>query len=123
MDPEAANDIIDLYPLLKKWTPGTMEKPAAYIMGEVRVHEDMPWQCIVGHTHHGEAGWEPGGDSALWALYHGRDAAHALPFQAESHNPYMAGQWCTENGRAYRCTSDNTVWAPGVRPENWEAEA
>lgn len=120
-DPAAANDIIDMYPLLKKWTPGTMEKPVEHAAGEVRVYEDMPWQCIIGHAHHGESGWEPGGNSALWALYHGRDAGHALPFKAEGHNPYMIGHWCTEEGKAYRCIADNTVWPPSVLAGSWEA--
>lgn len=121
-DPHAANDIIDMYPLLKKWTPGTGEKPAAYTKREVCVHENMPWLCTAGHVHHGEPGWEPGGNSALWALCHGRDAAHALPFVEEGHNPYMTGHWCTENGKAYQCIADNTVWPPSMLPENWEAE-
>lgn len=119
---EAANDIIDMSPLLKVWKPGTMANPEKYARGDVRIHDDMPWWCVTGHAHSGEMGWQPGGAGALWALYHGRDAAHALPFAAEGHNPYMAGHYCTENGTAYRCKRDNVVHAPSVLPEAWEAE-
>lgn len=122
-DHEAANEIIDMAPLLKAWKPGTMEKPVTYNRFDVRTHDNLPWWCVTAHTHHGEEGWEPGSTSALWAQYHGRDAAHALPFAAEGHNPYMTGHWCTENGKAYRCNRDNVVYAPSVLPDAWEEDA
>ena len=118
-DYEAANDIIDMSPLLKAWKPGTMDKPATFTRGNVRVYGNLPWWCVTAHTHHGETGWEPGGASALWAQYHGRDAAHALPFAAEGHNPYMTGHWCTEEGTAFECLEDNVVWPPSVQPDMW----
>ena len=120
---EAANDIIDMSPLLKEWKPGTMEKPVTFARGDVRVHDNLPWWCVTAHTHHGEEGWQPGSASALWALYHGRDAAHALPFKAEGHNPYMTDHYCTEGGEAYRCKRDNVVHAPSILPDAWEADA
>lgn len=114
-----ANDVIDIAPLLEMWKPGTMDKPATFARGDVRVCGDLPWWCVTGHTHHGEEGWQPGGASALWAQYHGRDAAHALPFAAEGHNPYMTGHWCTEEGTAFECLADNVVWPPSVQPDMW----
>ena len=119
-DPAAANDIIDMSPLLKEWTPGTMSNPVQYNLNDVRVYDGLPWWCMTRHTHSGEPGWEPDGNTALWAVYHGRDAAHALPFKAEGHNPYMIGHWCTEAGKAYECIADNTVWSPSVMSANWK---
>lgn len=119
-DPQAANDIIDMTPLLKEWKPGTRDNPVEYAKNAVAVYDGLPWLCITAHTHHGEPGWGPGGASALWAVYHGRDAAHALPFRAEGHNPYMVGHWCLEDGKPYECIVDDTVWPPSVLPGSWK---
>lgn len=119
-DYEAANDIIDMSPLLKAWKPGTMDKSVTFARGDVRVYDNLPWWCVTGHTHHGEPGWEPGSTSALWAQYHGRDAEHALPFVAEGHNPYNADHYCTEDGKVYRSKRDGVVHAPSVLPYAWE---
>lgn len=118
-EPEAANEIIDMSPLLKAWKPGTMDKPVTFARGDVRVYDSLPWWCVTAHTHHGEEGWEPGSTSALWAQYHSRDAAHALPFKAEGHNPYNTGHWCTEDGTAYECLQDGTTYPPSVLSSAW----
>ena len=120
-DPEAANEIIDMSPLLKAWKPGTMNEPVTYNRFDVRTHEGLPWWCVTGHTHHGEDGWQPGSTSALWAQYHGRDADHALPFKAEGHNPYNTGHWCTYKDVAYECLQDAVVYDPEVLPSAWRA--
>lgn len=120
-DPEAANEIIDMSPLLKAWKPGTMDKPVTYSRNDVRVFDSLPWWCVTAHTHHGEEGWEPGSISALWAQYHGKDAAHALPFKAEGHNPYNTGHWCSYKDVAYECLQDGVVYDPEVLPSAWRA--
>lgn len=120
-DPEAANEIIDMSPLLKAWKLGTTDKPVTYNRFDVRTHDGLPWWCVTGHTHHGEEGWEPGSTSALWAQYHGRDADHALPFKAEGHNPYNTGHWCTYKDVAYECLQDGVVYDPEVLPSAWKA--
>lgn len=122
-DPEAANEIIDMSPLLKAWKPGTMDKPVKYDLHDVRIYEGLPWWCVTAHTHYGEPGWEPGENTALWAQYHGRDADHALPFKAEGHNPYNAGHWCLENNVAYKCLRDGVVHPPSVLPDAWEVDS
>ena len=120
-DPEAANDIIDMSPLLRAWKPGTMDKPITHTLGEVCTYADLPWHCITAHTHRGEADWEPDGENALWALYHGRDAAHALPFKAEGHNPYNVGHWMIwTNGLRYRSNMDGNVFTPDSYPISWD---
>lgn len=119
-DPEAANDIIDMSPLLAPWRAGTADKPIEHTMGEVCTHADLPWYCKSPHMHRGEPGWEPDGETALWALYHGRDAAHALPFKAEGHNPYNVGHWMIWNGFCYRSNMPNNTWTPEGYPSGWD---
>lgn len=48
------------------------------------------------------------------------DPAKALPFVAISTSPYQTGDCCTENGRVYRSTIENNVWAPSAHPQGWE---
>ena len=120
-DPEAANDIIDMSPLLKEWKPGSVDKPITHPLGDVVTYAGLPWHCTSAHTHRGEAGWEPDAGTALWALYHGRDAAHALPFRKESHNPYHNGHWMIwTDGRYYRSNMDNNVWDPSEYSTRWD---
>lgn len=109
-----ANDVIDTTPLLREWHPG------AYRTGDVVTWEGLPVWCVQAHDSTATPDWTPAAVPALWAHYHGRDAAHALPFSAEGHNPYMNGHYCTDGGKAYRCKQDNTVHAPSVLPSAWE---
>ena len=113
-DPTAANAIIDMAPLLKPWKEG------AWAHGEVCVHDGLPYRCMMAHDSMGNPAWSPACAAALWAVYHGTDAAHALPFKAEGHNPYKIGEWCTEGGEAYMCMEDATVWPPSVTPQRWK---
>lgn len=122
-DGAAANEIIDLAPLLEPWRAGTSESPVAYTAGDVRTHASQPWKCAQAHTHSGEPGWEPGSDASLWAAYHATDAEHALPWQAPTgaHDAYNAGEWMIyTDGQTYRCTQDGTVWGPDQTPACWE---
>lgn len=119
-DPEAANDIIDMSPLLKAWRPGTMDKPIAHALGEVVTFVGLPWHCTSVHTHRGEEDWEPDAGTALWALYHGRDAAHALPFKAEGHNPYNVGHWMVWKGFCFCSKIANNTWTPEEYPSGWD---
>ena len=120
-DPEAANDIIDMSPLLAPWRAGTADKPVEHPFAEVVTHGGLPWYCISPHTHRGEPDWEPDGGNALWAVYHGRDAAHALPYKAEGHNPYDTGHWMIwTNGLRYRSNMDGNVFTPESYPISWD---
>lgn len=119
-EPEAANDIIDMSPLLAPWKAGTAEKPVEHKLGDIVAYADMPWHCLVAHTHRGEPDWEPNGLTALWAQYHGRDAAHALPFRSEGHNPYNEGHWMLwTDGWRYRSTMNTNTWSPVDYPSGW----
>lgn len=107
-------------PIMREWKPGTMEKPVSYALNDLRTENGVPYKCTNPHTHRGETGWNPAADTALWRRFHGTSPETAWEFTADAANPYMAGEWCLENGEAYRCKQDNTVFAPSVLPDNWE---
>lgn len=118
----AANDVIDLGPLLAPWKAGTMDSPVAYAAGDVRTYNGQPWKCVQAHTHHGESGWEPGVAASLWANYHATDAAHALPWvqPTGAHDMYKPGEYMIwMDGEAYRCLSD-TAYSPEEYSQAWE---
>lgn len=122
----AANNVIDLGPLLAPWRAGTIDAPVSYVARDVRTHAGQPWRCAQGHTHHGEPGWEPGVAASLWSPYHATDAAHALPWvqPTGAHDAYQADEWMIwTDSKPYRCTKDATVWGPDVLPGVWEVDA
>ena len=112
---EAANDIIDMAPLLKPWKEGVWAR------NDVCVYEGLPYWCMQAHDSTGNPMWSPAYDTALFALYHGRDAAHALPFKAEGHNPYNKGHWMIwTDGYRYCSNMENNVWTPEGYPQGWD---
>lgn len=109
-----ANEVIDMTPLLKAWQPGPHDA------GSVVVYEGLPYKVVQTNDSTGNPGWNPTDAPSLFALRHGTDAAHALPFKAEGHNPYMAGEYASFSGKIYMCRLDGTVHDPGVLPGSWE---
>lgn len=112
---EAANDIIDLAPLLKPWAEGKWEK------NDVCTHDGLPYWCMQAHDSTRNPTWSPAYDTALFALYHGRDALHAMPFKAEGHNPYNKGHWMIwTDGYRYCSNTDGNVHTPISYPISWD---
>lgn len=107
-------------PIMRPWQAGTMEAPASYALNDLRTEDGVPYKCTQPHTHHGEPGWNPASGSSLWRRFHGVSKDTAWEFTADAANPYMAGEWCLENGVAYRCKQDHTVFAPSVLHDAWE---
>lgn len=62
---------------------------------------------------------EPEELPAQWGFVWSTDPAKALPFIAISTSPYGKDTCCTENGKIYRSTIDNNVWAPSAYPDGW----
>lgn len=62
---------------------------------------------------------EPEELPAQWGFVWSTDPAKALPFIALSTSPYGVGECCTENGKIYRSTIANNVWAPSAYPQGW----
>lgn len=117
----AANDVIDLGPLLEPWKAGTSESPIDYTVGDVRTYNNQPWKCVQAHTHHGEPGWEPGAVS-MWGAYHATDATHALPWvkPTGAHDMYKAGEYMIwTDGNKYKCVQD-TAYSPEEYIQAWE---
>lgn len=117
----AANDVIDLGPLLEPWESGTAESPIDYAVGDVRTYNNQPWKCVQAHTHHGEPGWEPGAVS-MWGAYHATDAHHALPWvkPTGAHDMYKAGEYMIwTDGNKYKCVQD-TAYSPEEYNQAWE---
>ena len=107
-------------PIMRQWIAGTTENPVAYALNDLRTENGVPYKCTQPHTHHGESGWNPASGSALWRRFHGVSKDTAWEFTADAANPYMTGEWCLENGVAYRCKQDHTVFAPSVLNDAWE---
>jgi hypothetical protein len=112
-----ANTVIDLVPLLPAWVMG------AYVVGDVRVHNDYPWRCCQAHNSAGNPSWAPGAAPALWAPYHATDALHALAWIAPTgaQDAYQVGEYMiyTDN-KKYRCKVANTVHSPTEYAPAWE---
>lgn len=113
----AANDVIDMVPLLKGWQEGS------YAVGDVVVYEGIPYKCAQEHTSMGNPTWNPKDAASLWARYHATDAKHALPYfqPTGAHDAYMLGEYAVFNGTVYRCVMDGTVHDPATLPTSWEA--
>lgn len=116
----AANEVIELGPLLAPWKAGTSESPIDYAVGDVRTYNSQPWKCVQAHTHHGEPGWEPGTVS-MWGAYHATDATHALPWTKPTgaHDMYKEGEYMGTDGKTYQCVSD-TAYSPEEYAQAWE---
>ncbi len=113
----AANEVIDLAPLLKLWQEGT------HAVGDVVTYAGAPYKCAQAHDSTGNPDWTPDKVPALWAPCHATDRAHALPWQAPTgaQDAYQTGEWMLwTDGFAYRCTRDATVWGPDTLPGAWE---
>lgn len=66
---------------------------------------------------------EPEELPAQWGFVWSNDPADALPFVAMSTSPYQTGNCCTKNGKVYRSTIDDNVWAPSAYPQGWDEVA
>lgn len=101
--------------LLRKWTPGN------YVVGDVRVYEDMPYKCIQAHDSTGNETWNPS-VASLWMQYHGTSVESARPWVAPTgaHDMYLAGEYMIwTDGSTYKCLS-NTNFSPADYASAWE---
>jgi hypothetical protein len=63
---------------------------------------------------------EPEELPAQWGFVWSNNPEHAREYVAMSTSPYMKDNVCLENGKVYRSTIDNNVWAPSAYPQGWE---
>lgn len=98
-------------------------KPSAYVVGDVRMYDGIPYKCVQVHDSTGNAVWNPAATPALWMQYHGTTAATARPWLAPTgaHDMYKRGEYMIwTDGIAYRCTVD-TTYSPAEYAAAWEA--
>lgn len=62
---------------------------------------------------------EPEELPAQWGFVWSNNPEHAKEYVAMSTSPYMKGNVCLENGKVYRSTMDNNVWAPSAYAQGW----
>ena len=112
----AANDVIDMTPLLRPWRAGL------YLPGDVIVYGGKPYRCVQEHNSADSPAWNPEAARSLWAAYHATDAAHALDWvqPAGAHDAYMLGEYVRWKGGIRRCIMDGTVHDPDTLAQNWE---
>lgn len=108
---------------IKMWEPGPFTAGDTNTPPDVRMHLGNPYKCRQSHDSTGNPGWNPVDAPALWVHYHGTTPETARPFVAEGHNPYMKGEYCTENDKTYCCNTANTIHAPSVYPQAWDEVA
>lgn len=120
-----ANDVISMASLLKLWKAGSMENPVEYAKNDVRTYNGIPWRCAIAHTHHGEAGWEPGSGNSLWFPYHATERKYALPYvMICAETVYNTGEWMIwTDGLAYMAKQDAVAYGPDALPDAWEVAA
>ena len=101
--------------ILRKWTPGN------YVVGDVRVYDDIPYKCIQAHDSTGNETWNPS-VASLWIQYHGTSIETARPWVAPTgaHDIYLAGEYMIwTDGSTYKCLS-NTNFSPADYASAWE---
>ena len=121
-----ADGVIESAPLQKVWKPGTMTAPVTYERGDIRTDENQPWKCNQTHTHHGEDGWNPAANRALWSPYHAKTARNALPYvpPTNAEDAYNTGEWMIwTDGMRYMANSDAVTYGPDILPDTWEVHA
>ena len=112
---ESARKINNVTNFVRFWHPG------AYVVGDVRMYENIPYKCVQAHDSTDNEGWTPEATPALWMQYHGTSRETARPWVAPTgaHDQYLAGEWMIyTDGETYECLS-NTVYAPDAYPAAW----
>ena len=102
--------------LAAKALKNMLERPVGFVCKSTAGRVVRLLQVYDSNTYSGEPETLP----AQWGFVWSTDPAKALPFVAISTSPYGIGECCTENGKIYRSTIENNVWAPSTYPQGWE---
>lgn len=113
---ESPAEINDNMEAIRPWKEG------AYVIGDVRMYDGIPYKCVQAHDSTGNAMWNPEATPALWMQYHGTTPETARPWLAPTgaHDMYKAGEcmiWIDNTVR--RCKFD-TAYSPADYPAAWE---
>lgn len=102
--------------LAAKALKNMLDRPVGFVCKSTAGRVVRLLQVYDSNTYSGEPETLP----AQWGFVWSTDPAKALPFVAISTSPYGIGECCTENGKVYRSTIENNVWAPSAYPQGWE---
>ena len=98
--------------------------PAAYVVGDVRKYNGIPYKCVQAHDSTDNTGWTPPTVPALWMEYHGTDKTSARNWIAPTgaHDMYKKGEWMIwTDGSLYECLSD-TSYSPADYAAAWQKD-
>ena len=101
---------------VRTWNPG------AYVVGDVRMYDGIPYKCVQKHDSAEVPDWTPPAVPALWVQYHGTTEETARPWIAPTgaHDMYKSGEYVIfTDGLMYRCKTD-TAFSPTDYAEAWE---
>ena len=104
--------------MIRPWIPGT------YVVGDVRLYNDIPYKCVQGHDSSANPDWVPSTYPALWMQYHGtsKDTARAWVAPTGAQDMYLVGEWMIyTDGKLYECLT-NTAYSPTDLPSAWKAD-
>lgn len=113
---DAAADINDNMTAIRGW------KPAAYLLGDVRMHGGNPYKCVQAHDSTDNPDWSPDSAPALWMQYHGTtvETARAWIAPTGAQDMYKAGEYMIwTDGKIMQCLAD-TAYSPDAYPQAWE---
>ena len=102
--------------LAAKALKNMLDRPVGFVCKSTAGRVVRLLQVYDSNTYSGEPETLP----AQWGFVWSTDPAKALPFVAISTSPYGIGECCTENGKVYRSTIENNVWAPSAYSQGWE---
>lgn len=101
-----------------------MWKPGAYVIGDVRAEDGVPYKCVQAHDSTANPGWMPSTVPALWMQYHGtsKETARAWVAPAGAHDMYKKGEWMIyTDGLLYECLTD-TAYSPTDYAQAWRVD-
>lgn len=83
---------------------------------------DQVYTILQPHTPANNPGVRPADLPALYSIKHTTDPKKAKAYLVPNGTSgmYMTGDCTVEDGRVYRSTIDNNVWAPSGYPAGWE---
>lgn len=120
--------IIDAEELCDTWLAGTMDNPKTYVKDYPYRYQGQVYKCNQTHQNHGETGYEPSENEALFSIAHTKNKANPKPFVQPkgSHDAYMKDECCLfEIDEVMKlCTSkeDNNTWNPKDYAQGWIIE-
>lgn len=96
-------------------------KQGAYIVGDIRISNGVPYECIMAHDSTLNPTWDIS-VRTLWKPYHSKKKEFALPWEQPtgSHDMYKVGEYMIwTDGNIYKCLSD-TNYSPTEYAHAWE---